>query len=137
MLFALPLPDRRQTKWTARRQLQLQLHAEQRWTRGHDFSRKIEPPCREIEEGPLTTRPHPSLLIGGVGRQGQFSSAIAPQPNVPDKTDNVVMLFERPLDPKATRPRDLSSPRPRVPPKGESFSPLTADDLRDLFGEKG
>ena len=57
--------------------------------------------------------------------------------NVPDKTDNVVMLFERPLDPKATRPRDLSSPRPRVPPKGESFSPLTADDLRDLFGEKG
>ena len=38
---------------------------------------------------------------------------------------------------EATRPRDLSSLRPRVPPKGESFSPLTADDLRDLFGEKG
>eukprot|EP00967_Tisochrysis_lutea_P033282 scaffold39538_cov31-Tisochrysis_lutea.AAC.3 len=48
--------------------------------------------------------------------------------NVPEKTKDVVLVFERPLP--ASR---VSETEPSPLPK-QSFSPLTEDDLDGLFG---
>jgi len=48
--------------------------------------------------------------------------------NVPEKTKDVILVFERPIEDSPTR-RTEARPLPRA----ESFSPLTEDDLDGLF----
>jgi len=47
--------------------------------------------------------------------------------NVPEKTGEVVLVFERPIIESAAAPIE-TRPLPK-----QSFSPLTEDDLDDLF----
>lgn len=55
--------------------------------------------------------------------------------NVPAKTKDVVLVFERPLEPESPLPGRAA----RLSSRGSSlgtFSPLTEDDLDGLFGSK-